>query len=139
MIILDTNVISELMREEPDSHVKQWIHFHKAQELTLTVIALAEILRGLARLPKGKKQKTLEQNFMAFVRDAFGGRILSFDEQAAMLYGELAARREQKGLGVDAIDLIIASIAKSHNASIATRNIKDFQGCDLHLINPWNT
>jgi len=137
MIILDTNVISELMKEQPDLQVKQWIGAQKPQDLALTAIAIAEITRGLFRLPKGKRRDILEQNFTAFVHDAFGGRIFPFDEEAALLYGGLSATREQAGMKADPVDLMIASIAKNHNASIATRNIKDFTGCEITLINPW--
>ena len=137
MIILDTNVISELMKEQPDSQVKQWIGSQKSQDLALTAIAIAEITRGLSRLPKGKRRDILEQNFTAFVHDAFGGRIFPFDEEAALLYGGLSATREQAGMKADPVDLMIASIAKNHNASIATRHIKDFTGCEITLINPW--
>ena len=135
MIILDTNVISELMKEQPDSQVKQWIGAQKPQDLALT--AIAEITRGLSRLPKGKRRHTLEQNFSAFFHEAFGGRIFPFDEDAALLYGGLSATREQAGMKADPVDLMIASIAKNHSASIATRNIKDFKGCEITLINPW--
>ena len=137
MIILDTNVISELMKEQPDSQVKQWIGSQKPQDLALTAIAIAEITRGLSRLPKGKRRDILEQNFTAFVHDAFGGRIFPFDEEAALLYGGLSATREQAGMKAAPVDLMIASIAKNHNASIATRNIKDFTGCAITLSNPW--
>ncbi len=137
MIILDTNVISELMKEQPDPQVKQWIGSQRPQDLALTAIAIAEITRGLSRLPKGKRRHILEQNFTAFVHDAFGVRIFPFDEEAAFLYGVLSAMREQAGMKADPVDLMIASIAKNHNASIATRNIKDFTGCGITLINPW--
>ena len=135
MIILDTNVISELMKEQPDSQVKQWIGSQKPQDLALT--AIAAIIRGLSRLPKGKRGHILEQNFTAFVHDAFGGRIFPFDEEAALFYGGVSATREQTGMKADPVDLMIASIAKNHNASIATRTIKDFTGCEITLINPW--
>ena len=137
MIILDTNVISELMKEQPDPQVKQWIGSQKPQDLALTAIAIAEIARGLSPLPQSKRRHTLEQNFSAFVHEAFGGRIFPFDEDAALLYGGLSASREQAGMTADPVDLMIASIAKNHSASIATRNIKDFTGCEITLINPW--
>ena len=87
MIILDTNVISELMKEQPDPQVKQWIGSQRPQDLALIAITIAEITRGSSRLPKGKRRHTLEQNFLAFVHDAFGGRIFPFDEDAARSYG----------------------------------------------------
>jgi predicted nucleic acid-binding protein len=137
MIILDTNVISELMKEQSDSQVKQWIGSQKPKDLALTPIGIAEITRGLSCLPKGIRRDILEQNFTAFVHDAFGGRIFPFDEEAALFYGGLSATREQAGMTADPVFLVIASIAKNHNASIATRNIKDFTGCAITLSNPW--
>lgn len=139
MIILDTNVISELMREKPHENVKTWIEAHSPTNLSLTTIAIAEIQRGLARLPKGKRRTTLESNFSTFITDAFGGRIFSFDEEAAYIYGHVAAKREKEGFNIDAVDLMIAAIVKSQNASIATRNIRDFEGCGIKIINPWES
>ena len=137
MIILDTNVIAELMREVPDTKVASWIQGIDAQNLALTVIAIAEILRGIERLPKGKRRQRLEQSFKEFIQKGFNGRIFPFDEAAAYLYGGLAAFREKSGFSVDPVDLMIASIAKNLHASIATRNIKDFEGCGINLIDPW--
>ncbi len=137
MIILDTNVISELMKEEPDLNVKRWVATQNRQDLAITVIAIAEITRGLARLPKGKRRQRLELFFAAFIREAFNGRALPFDERAAFLYGDLSLKREKAGLKIDPVDLMILSIAEDHKASIATRNIKDFKGCGVELMDPW--
>jgi len=137
MIILDTNVIAELMREEPDANVASWIQGIEIKSLALTVIAIAEILRGIERLPKGKRRQRLEQSFKEFIQKWFSGRIFPFDEESAYLYGGIATGREKAGLSVDPVDLMIASIAKNLQASIATRNIKDFEGCGLILLNPW--
>jgi len=138
MIILDTNVVSELMREEPHKNVKEWVNKQKPIHLALTAIAIAEIQRGLTRLPKGRRRSKLEANFATFVSEAFGGRIFSFDEDAAYIYGDIATKREAEGFNTDSVDLMIAAIAKSHNAVIATRNTKDFEGCGIKMINPWN-
>jgi len=137
MIILDTNVIAELMREEPDANVASWIQQVATKNLALTVIAIAEILRGIERIQKGKRRQRLEHSFKEFIQKGFRGRLFPFDEEAAYLYGGLAACREKVGLSVDPVDLMIAAIAKHLQASIATRNIKDFEGCGLTLINPW--
>ncbi|MDP8245938.1 MAG: type II toxin-antitoxin system VapC family toxin [Candidatus Hinthialibacter antarcticus] len=137
MIILDTNVISELMREKPHENVKAWVAAHKPTDLSLTTITVAEIQRGLARLPKGKRRSALERSFSAFINEAFRGRIYSFDEEAAFIYGSIAAKREKEGFNTDAVDLMIAAIVKAQNASIATRNTKDFDGCGIKVINPW--
>ena len=137
MIILDTNVISELMRSTPEPKVLKWLKVQKATNLAITAIGIAEIQRGISRLPKGKKRKTLHINFTSFVEEAFLGRILPFDEHAAYIYGDVAAEREQAGFNTDAVDLMIVAIAKSYNAEIVTRNTKDFKNCGVKLINPW--
>lgn len=131
MIILDTNIISELMRELPDANVRQWISTQKPIHLGITTITIAEIQRGLMRLPMGKRRIRLTAGFTDFVTEAFSGRIFSFDEEAAYSYGEIAAKCETSGFNTDAVDLMIAAIAKSQHAAIATRNVKDFSGCGV--------
>lgn len=138
MKILDTNVISELMREEPDEHVARWVAREAIANLWVSVITLAEIGRGLKRLPAGRRREVLEGRFSDFIRKGFGGRVLAFDEAAAACYGEIAAAREAAGLHVDAVDLMIAAIAKQAGAAIATRNTGDFEGCGIAVINPWD-
>jgi len=138
ILILDTNVVSELMRVAPDRQVRAWIAAQKSTDLALSAITIAEIQRGLARLPKGKRRKNLEANFLTFVTEAFAGRVFPFDEAAALIYGEIAAGREKNGYAIDAVDLMIAAVAKIQNASIATRNTNDFEGCGIALINPWD-
>ena len=137
MIILDTNVVSELMRETPEESVARWIGLQNPLQLGLTSIAIAEIQRELTRLPKGKRRSRLEINFTRFVSEAFADRVFPFDEKAAYVYGSLASQREVKGLHADAVDMMIAAIAKSRNAGLATRNTRDFEGCDIELANPW--
>ncbi len=137
MIVLDTNVISELMRAYPEPKVFKWIEAQKPTNLAITAIGIAEIQRGILRLPKGKKRETLHGNFLAFIEDAFRGRVLPFDETSAYLYGEIAADKEKSGFNTDAVDLMIAAICKNYNADLATRNVKDFKDCDIKIINPW--
>lgn len=137
MIVLDTNVISEVMRETPDEQVVTWLGRQKSLNLAVTTITLAEIQRGLKRLPAGKRRKQLETNFFHFIARGFQGRVLPFDEQAARMYGDVCAQRESKGLHADALNLMIAAIVKSANASLATRNVSDFEQCGIKLINPW--
>lgn len=137
MIILDTNVISEVMREAPDKRVVSWLGRQKSLHLAVTTITIAEIQRGLKRLPARKRRKQLEANFAEFIARGFQGRVLPFDEPAARVYGDVCALREAKGLHADALDLMIASIAKGADASLATRNTGDFEQCAIKLINPW--
>lgn len=137
MIVLDTNVISEIMRERPDERVMAWLGRQKTLHLAVTTLTLAEIQRGLKRLPAGARRRKLEANFAEFIARGFEGRILSFDEQAAATYGEVCAQRESKGLHADPLDLMIAAVAKDADASLATRNTGDFSHCGIRLINPW--
>lgn len=137
MIILDTNVISELMRSTPDKQVLSWFADQKPSNLAITAIAIAEIQRGILRLPIGKRRDNLGVSFLKFVEEAFQGRILAFDASAAYIYGDIASEREKAGFNTDSVDLMIAAIVKNHKACIATRNTKDFKDCGIKLINPW--
>jgi len=137
MIILDTNVISEIMKPVPDARVRAWLDNQKPINLALSAITIAEIRYGIARLPFGKKRQMLESRFTSFVQQGFSGRVLAFDERAAQCYGELAASCRQKGDNVDTVDLMIAAIAIDNEASIATRNTMDFKSSGVKLINPW--
>jgi hypothetical protein len=138
MKILDTNVISELMREVPDEKVYKWLEGQAIESLGVSVITLAEIHRGLERLPEGRRRFDLERRFADFIGRGFSGRIFAFDEKAASCYGKIAARREAAGLHVDAVDMMIAAIAEIAGAALITRNTGDFEGCGVKLINPWD-
>lgn len=137
MILLDTNVISEFMKKKSDPHVDAWARRQPVNVLAVSAISVAEINRGIARLPAGKRRTGLAKRFEAFMEAVFDGRVLPFDEGAARLYGTIASSRENSGLHVDAVDLMIAATARLHNATIATRNIGDFAGCGLRLVDPW--
>ena len=137
MIVLDTNVISELMREEPSAAVQEWFDRQQLQNLATSSITIGEIQRGLHRLPQGKRRRGLIANFEAFMAEGFSGRILSYDEHAANAFGVLASERERGRHNTDAVDLMLAAIARSHHAAIATRNVRDFEGCGISVINPW--
>ena len=139
MIVLDTNVISELMRPAPDGGVRAWIAAKDPLELAITTITVAEIRRGIVRLPNGRQRKRLEEKFSAFVEEGFAGRLLVFDRAAAFACGEVSAARERKGLHADAVDMMIAAIVKSAAATLATRNTSDFEQCGIGLANPWQS
>jgi len=138
MIILDTNVVSEFMTSSPDKRVLAWVNSQLASHLYLTVISVAEIQFGLMAMPKGKRQVFLSDNFDVFLKQGFTGRILDFDINAAKHYGLLMGKRRLAGTPMSALDGQIASIAKNHDFSIATRNVKDFVDCNLDIINPFN-
>jgi len=138
MKILDTNVVSELMRELPDEKVARWVEGEANGNLGVSVITLAEIGRGLKRLPAGRRRERLGGRFSDFIERGFRGRVFAFDEAAAACYGELASRREAAGLHVDAVDMMIAATARNAGAAVVTRNTGDFEGCGIPLINPWD-
>ena len=137
MIVLDTNVISEIMRPVPDEGVKTWLAAQDPLDLATTSITIAEIQRGILRLPNGRRRKDREGRFAAFIGDSFAQRLLPFDRASAYACGEVSARRERKGLHSDAVDMMIAGIVTTAQAMLATRNTTDFDACGLALINPW--
>ena len=137
MIILDTNVTSELMRARPDPAVTAWLADQPPTELFSTVITVAEISYGLERLPRGRRRKSLEQSYESlFV--GMADHILSFDVEAALFYGPLVATKERAGTAMDPMDAQIACIAACRRAMIATRNERDFADCGVRLVNPWH-
>lgn len=136
MIVLDTNVVSELMRPSPATAVVAWLGQQARGSLTTTAVTVAEIGFGLARLPAGRRATQL-QEVAADVLAAFPGQVLAFDASAAALYGEIAAAREHSGYPVDALDAQIAAICRSCGAPLATRNTKDFVDTGVELLDPW--
>lgn len=138
MIILDTNVLSELMRVQPIQNVLSWLDQQNTDQLFLTAITVAEILYGIVRMPERKRKDNLRNKTMEMFDKDFFGQILVFDEKAATHYAEFAVVREQKGNPISTEDAKIAAICKSYDAILATRNIKNFVGLNLNLINPWS-
>jgi toxin FitB len=136
VIILDTNVTSELMRARPDPTVTAWFAAQPPIELYSTVVTVAEISYGLERLPRGRRRRSLEQSFHSlFV--GMADHVLPFDVEAALLYGPLVAAKERAGSAMDPMDAQIACIAACRGAMIATRNERDFADCGVRLVNPW--
>lgn len=137
MIILDTNVVSELMRPQPVDSVARWVADRPSTSLCTTVITQAEILLGVQLLPKGKRRELFEQRAHTLFDKGFPGRILSFDSDAARAYARLAAARRRSGRQISQSDAQIAAIARSLGYDLATRNVSDFEGCGIELIDPW--
>jgi len=136
VIILDTNVTSELMRAEPTSTVVAWVAAQSPNELFSTVITVAEIGYGLERHPSGRRRKSLVRAYQS-LSTGMAEVILPFDVEAALLYGPLLAKKERAGTSMNPMDAQIACIAASHGATIATRNERDFANCGVQLVNPW--
>ena len=139
MIILDTNVISEVMRANPVPEVFDWLAAQPASRLFTTTITQAEILYGIELLPKGKRRIALQSAAQTMFEEDFSGRILPFDSDAARVFANIAASRRASGHPITQWDAQIAAIVCSHGATLATRNTSDFAHCGITLLNPWNT
>lgn len=137
MIVLDTNVISELMRSEPDARVMAWFADQPMAGVFTTTLTQAEIFYGLALLPQGRRRDDL----LAAARPMFdidlAGRILPFDTDAALAYPEVAAGRKRAARPISQIDAQIAAIVRSRGARLATRNVRDFADCGITVVDPW--
>jgi toxin FitB len=138
MIVLDTNVVSELMRAVPSATVLAWFNAQAADTLWLSSVAASELLYGVARLPEGARKEHLARAITDMLEQDFSGRILSFDLASASVYATLVARREQKGLPIAMADAQIAATCIAYGAELATRNQKHFADLGMPLINPWN-
>ena len=137
MIVLDTHVVSEIMRPAPDSNVLSWLNMQVAEELWLNSVVVSELLFGITRLPAGARKRQLADTFSAMLSEDFAGRILAFDLEAAVIYAELAAGGEAKGRPLAMAEGQIAAICLAQGAKLATRNLKHFEGLGLVLVNPW--
>lgn len=136
MIVLDTNVISELQGRQHSERILRWLDGYDREAVFLTAIATAEMHFGIALLEPGARQDNLRQTLLR-IENAFSGRILSFSQTAAGRYGAIAAQRQKAGRAMETKDAMIAAICLSHDATLATRNTKDFEGLDLRLVNPF--
>jgi toxin FitB len=137
MFLLDTNVLSAVMGSRPAPQVAQWMGAQPVDLLFTATVCQAEILSGIAVLPRGRRREGLELAAVAMFHEDFAGRILPFDSEAAVTYAELFAARRAAGRPTATADLMIAAIARARGASLVTRDIGDFEGCGLTLINPW--
>ena len=138
MIILDTNVVSELLLVLPNPLVLQWIEKQSPPALHTTSVTEAELQLGAAILPVGKRKTYLTKLIEDTLREDFPERILSFDSDAALLYADICAHRRSLGRPISQFDGQIAAICKARGATLATRNVADFADMGLKLINPWN-
>jgi predicted nucleic acid-binding protein len=137
MIILDTNIVSEMMKDTPAPIVVAWMNDQPASALFLSTITLGEIVYGLRVLPLGRRRRQLEEGFERLIAEGFSGRILAFDEGAARHYGEIMGRRKEIGRPLAALDGQIASIARTKGYALATRNVRDFVECGVEILNPF--
>ena len=137
MVVVDTHVLSEALRPEPDGSVRRWLERQRPDMLFTTAVCEAEILFGAALMPAGRRRRAFEEIAKALFEEEFAGRILPFDSDAAREFGVIASSRREKGRPISQFDAQIAAIARSRGAALATRNNADFRDCGIELIDPW--
>ena len=137
IVILDTNVVSEPMRSSPAEAVQAWWSQQQPGDLFITAVTVAEVLYGIELLPHGKRRAALLAGAELMFGKVLAGRILSFDEDAARAFATIAASRRSQGRPMTDLDAQIAAIARSREATLATRNTADFEACGIRLVNPW--
>jgi toxin FitB len=138
MIILDTNVLSELMRPHPASRVVAWVGKQPSTELFTTSITEAEVFYGIELLTRGKRREGLLAAAEAMFAEDFAGRIFGFESTAARVFSKIAAHRRALGRPISHADAQIAAIVQVRGAKLATRNLTDFEDCGLDVVDPWN-
>jgi predicted nucleic acid-binding protein len=138
MIILDTNVLSELLRPAPETHVLAWVEEQSPASVFTSAVTQGEILYGIRLLPESQRRRKLWDAALAIFNEDFAGRVLSFDGDAAVAYAEISASRRAAGRPISQFDATIAAITRSHGAVLATRNGKDFERCGIDLVDPWS-
>ena len=136
-VLLDTNVVSELIRKAPDPAVEAWAAGHALEDLFFSAVGEAELRYGAAILPAGRRRESLVSDIERMLRDAFDDRVLPFDSGAARAYADIAASRRSSGRSVPPADCQIAAIARSRDMAVATRNVRDFEDMDIKVIDPW--
>ncbi len=137
MILLDTNIFSEMMKPHTDLHVASWIQEQQVEDLFFSTVSMAEIYGGIEMLPDGKRKEHMKLRAEAIL-GLFGNQVLSFGEMTAVVFGEILAQRKKIGRPIEKFDCMIASMAIVNRCVLATRNIKDFEGISgLKVVNPW--
>jgi predicted nucleic acid-binding protein len=137
MILLDTNVISETQRQEPNARVLDWIDAQALETLYLSAITVAELRAGIALIPAGKRRDRLHENLEKHLLPMFTNRVLSFDMACTKAYAELLAKSRAAGLAVETADAFIAAVALANGFTVATRDTTPFEAAGLNVINPW--
>ncbi len=138
MIILDTNVVSEAMRPAPSAKVMEWLANQPVSELCTTAVTEAEVFSGIACMPEGRRRREF-QTRAELMFEYFDNGSLSFDSMSARYFATILAERQKHGKPIQPLDAQIAAIVRLHNATLATRNIRDFEDCGIRVVNPWET
>lgn len=137
MIVLDTNVLSELICPRPEPRVVAWLLGQPRSQLFTTAVSLGEMLFGARVLPEGRRKQQLLQEVRAIFATDMAGRVLPYDMDAADAHASFTATRRAQGRPVGMADAMIAGITHSRGATLATRNVRDFAGCGIELVDPW--
>lgn len=136
--LLDTNVLSEMMRHAPSPEVAAWVSRQPSELLFTASVCQAEILAGIAVLPEGRRKRDLALAARAMFAQDFAGRVLPFDIPAALTYADVFADRRRAGRPLATIDLMVAAIARARDSAVVTRNVRDFDDCGVTIVNPWS-
>jgi toxin FitB len=137
VIILDTNVISEPLKSQPDERVKRWLDAQNTEELFITVTTLTELKLGVAIMPRGQKRQLLEQRIESIIATYFSRRILTVTPEIADVHAEIFAHARQVGIALSFADTQIAAISKANGFAVATRDVTAFQAAGIDVMNPW--
>jgi predicted nucleic acid-binding protein len=137
MIVLDTNVLLELLRPAPAPQVEAWLSAQDGATIFFTTVGEAELRHGVANLPAGRRRNALSAAIEGILEEDFRDRILPFDRAAARAYAAIAAERRAAGRPISQFDCQIAAIVRANGAAVATRNVGDFEGCGIEVIDPW--
>jgi predicted nucleic acid-binding protein len=138
MIVLDTNVLSEMMKDDPAPQVMAWVDTQVKVDIWITAVTAAELLAGAAVLPEGRRRTLLHQTIVQWIEVTLDERVLAFDLKSAHVYGSILETRKRQGRPITLADAQIAAIARSVGATLATRNTKDFVDIGIDLVNPWD-
>lgn len=138
MVVLDTNVISELFKPTPDPKVMAWVGSLPGDALFTTAVTRGELLFGLYCMPEGRRRNDLLQGLTHLFEQKLAGHVLAYDGAAADAHAAIAAARRTQGRPVGQFDMMIAGIVHSRGATLATRNVRDFEGCGIPLVDPWH-
>lgn len=137
MIILDTNVVSELMRPAPERTVLHWFSSQAAEDLHVTTVTMAEILYGIELISSARRRDVVRAAVEKMFGEVLADHILTFEDRAALAFSQIASARRRQGKQISGVDAQIAAIARVHGATLATRNTYIFEGCGVRLVNPW--
>ncbi len=136
-LLLDTNVLSEILRSTPEPAVLAWFSAQREDQLFVSAVTQAEMLLGARLLPEGRRRQRLEEALRGLFDVDFAGRVLAFDGAAVAHYVEIVATRRRAGRPISQFDAQIAAIGRRHGLPLATRNVRDFEGCGLRVLDPW--